>query len=128
MQIQNPQFYVNQSLRSRRKLKRYGIDSVMEVQDLAKTKREGLKMRRTMTLGTKSTDKIDLSKDPIEHNNKKRGTVANFMGLKFNPKAITKNKVKRSDSRNSKISSSSKMNRNNSNFVQMQTISKSYLD
>lgn len=124
MQIQNPQFYVNQSLSNQRKLKRSGFDSMVEVQDLAKTKREWFKMRRTMTLGTKITDKIDLSKEPIENNNKKRGTMANFMGLKFNPKFVNKKKVARLETKNSKISNSSKINKNDRKYVQMQTISK----
>jgi hypothetical protein len=128
MQIENPQFYVNQSLRSQRKLKRSGLIKVFEFQGLANVKSEESKLKISNTLTNIKPNNDDLSKSTTEHTSRRSLTsIVKINSLKFNSKAIAinKNKLKSLDTRRI-LSNSSKISKKVQMINKMKTISKPY--
>jgi len=99
MQIDNPHFYISQSLRSQRKLKRYGNHSILDAADITKAKNSKA-FRRTSTMNNNQFSKIDLTQDN-KNSSKRKGSSNAFGGqFKFNSKAF-KNKLQRLGTRGS---------------------------
>lgn len=108
MIIQNPQFWISESLRSMRKLKRSGQGSMADTIELQKVKVRSKSIMRMSTLAPTSPHRIDMTEDAQDKTSKK-GSIANFMNLKFNSKRLSQRpELVRIPTRNSQVSLMSK--------------------